>query len=241
MTTREGSQGWKANFRLSRDILVNSITDTDGIRSNVRTDDHGNKFLMGFTLSIPPESSEQALIIAKEKGNKVADWLSCIHNLPVEAFLLDMTETRPHGMVRVLLNGLNFGCGFHEPKSIDLDFIGIERLFENNDVKALRQIAHYRVGLRYSSDPINQFREFYLVIEDQYDKNDPLLRQYNYVRHALNHPDLNYPSFAKQLLSDLKVNYIDPSSPEAKRLVEDKLRSLKQEATLIITGILGTI
>jgi hypothetical protein len=215
------------------------MTYTTGIRSNVRTDVHGNQFLIGFTLFIPPAPAEQALIIAIEKANRVADWLSNIHNLPVEAYLLNITEIKPQGVSRSGIAQISASANLH--RSVDLNFAGIERLLANNDVKALRQLAHYRAGLRYSSDPINQFREFYLVLEDYYGKNDANLKKYKYVRHALNHPELDLPSFAKQLLSDIGVNYIDPSSIEAKKLVEDKLLSLKQDAFKIITGILGTI
>lgn len=65
---------WNANFKLDWDILEYSIKDCDGIISNVKTNELGNIFLSGFSLVIPPVSAEEALIIAVEKGNRVADY-----------------------------------------------------------------------------------------------------------------------------------------------------------------------
>jgi len=97
------------------------------------------------------------------------------------------------------------------------------------------------MGLRYSFDPINQFREFYLVLEDKYGKGHPYLKKYSYIRHALNHPELDYPQFADRLLHEIGAAHIDPSSPKAKELVERNLCDLKNDATQIIEGILETI
>ena len=99
-TTIEGSLGWNANFKLGWDILEYSIKDTEGIISDIRTNELGSEFLTGFSLSIPPSSAEEALIIAVEKGNRVADYLGSIHSLPVQAYLSNITEIKPKGEVK---------------------------------------------------------------------------------------------------------------------------------------------
>ncbi|VVB63371.1 Uncharacterised protein [uncultured archaeon] len=238
-TRTEGALGWDANFKLSWDILEYSIKDTDGIKSNVRTNESGSKFLTGFSLSIPPASAEEALVIATEKGNRVADYLGSIHCLPVQAFLLNITEIRPKGEVKTGMATTSFSANIHQP--MDLDFSNIKKLLACCDPKVLRQLAHYNFGLRYSSDPINQFREFYLVLEDKYGKGHQHLKKYSYIRHALNHPELNVPQFAKLLLDEIGVSHLDPSSPEAKNLVQMNLSDLKQDARQIIADILKTI
>jgi hypothetical protein len=63
MTTTEGSLGWNANFKLSWDILENSIKDIDGIISEIRTNELGSKFLTGFTLYIPPSMQKRLLLL----------------------------------------------------------------------------------------------------------------------------------------------------------------------------------
>lgn len=239
MTTTEGSLGWNANFKLSWDILENSIKDTDGIISEIRTNELGSQFLTGFTLCIPPSNAEEALIIAVEKGNRVADYLGSIHCLPVQAYLSNITEIKPKGEVKAGIARLMASANIHQP--MDLDFANIKNLLACDDSKILRQLAHYNFGLRYSHDPINQFREFYLVLEDEYGKRDPYLKKYSYIRHALNHPELNNEEFKIKLLGEIGSYHIDPSSPEAQKLVEDNLQSLKQDANRIILKILDVI
>jgi hypothetical protein len=226
---------WNANFKLDWDILEYSIKDCDGIKSNVKTNELGSIFLSGFSLVIPGVSAEEALIIAVEKGNRVADYLGSIHNLPVQAFLLNITEIKPKGEVKTGIAQLAVCGNIHKP--INLDFGNIKNLLFCSDPKLLRQLAHYNFGLRYSHDPINQFREFYLVLEYIYGKGHPYLERYSYVRHALNHPELARPKFAQRLLAKIGASHIDPSSPEAKKLVEEKLRDLKQDAKDIIADI----
>ncbi len=235
----EGALGWDANFTLSWDILEYSIKDADGIKSNIRTDGVGNKFLTGFSLTIPPSSVEEALDIATEKGNRVADYLGSIDGLPVQAFLTNITEIKPKGETKTGIATVKIHGNVHKP--VDLDFNNIKKLLDCNDPKAMRQLAHYNFGLRYYSDPVNQFREFYLVLEDEYGKTDPRLDKYKFIRHALNHPELDRRNFAKLLLNEIGVSHIDPSSPEAKKLVEKNLQDLKQEARQVVEGILNTI
>jgi hypothetical protein len=167
---------WNANFKLDWDILEYSIKDCDGIKSNVKTNELGSVFLSGFSLVIPPVSAEEAIIIAVEKGNRVADYLGSIHNLPVQAFLLNITEIKPKGESKTGIAQFAVGGNVHKP--INLDFCNIKNLLYCSDPKLLRQLAHYNFGLRYSHDPINQFREFYLVLEDKYGKGHPYLERY---------------------------------------------------------------
>ena len=238
-TRTTGALGWNANFKLSWDILEYNIKDADGIKSNVKTDESGNTFLTGFSLSIPQSSAEEALIIATEKGNRVADYLGSIHSLPVQTFLLGITEIRPEGEVRTGILQTSVSTNIHQP--VNLDFADIRELLACSDPKVLRQLAHYNFGLRYSSDPINQFREFYLVLEDEYGKNHEKLNKYKYIRHALNHPELANKEFAKLLLADIGSSHLDPSSPAAKDLVQKILMDLKQETRQAITDILKTV
>lgn len=239
MTTTEGSLGWNANFKLSWDILENSIKDIDGIISEIRTNELGSKFLTGFTLYIPPSNAEEALIIAVEKGNRVADYLGSIHCLPVQAYLSNITEIKPKGEVKAGIARLMASANIHQP--VNLDFANIKNLLTCDDSKILRQLAHYNFGLRYSHDPINQFREFYLVLEDEYGQGYPYLKKYSYIRHALNHPELDAKEVKIKLLGEIGSNHIDPSSPEAQKLVEDNLQSLKQDAKRIILKILDEL
>jgi hypothetical protein len=67
----------------------------------------GSKFLTRFSLSIPLSSAEEALIIAVEKGNRVADYLGSIHSLPVQAYLSSITEIKPKGEVKTGIASLN--------------------------------------------------------------------------------------------------------------------------------------
>jgi len=78
-------------------------------------------------------------------------------------------------------------------------------------------------------------------LEDEYGQGYPYLKKYSYIRHALNHPELNAKEVKIKLLGEIGSNHIDPSSPEAQKLVEDNLQSLKQDAKRIILKILDVI
>ena len=232
----EGSMGWEAKFKLSWDIAEYSIKDVTGITSDIKKNELGNIFLKGFSLQIPPSSREEATIIALEKSNRISDYLTSIHSLPVEAYLQSITEIRPVGEMKSGYATLSVGGNVHLP--VHLDFANIENLIVCGDTKVLRQLAHYRMGLRYSSDPINQLREFYLVLEDEYGKGHASLIPYRYVRNALCHPELDVTNQIKKLLYDIGEKSIDPSSPKAMELIKVKVQPLKNEAEKVIRNIL---
>jgi hypothetical protein len=232
----EGSMGWLANFELSWKIAEYSIKDVPGITSRIWKNEAGDIFLQGFSLQILPSSREEATIIALEKGNRISDYLTSIHRLPVEAYLQSITEIRPKGEVKQGYATLQMSTNIHQP--VHLDFTNIEKLIGCGDTKALRQLAHYRMGLRYSSDPINQLREFYLILEDEYGKDHSLLIPYRYVRNALCHPELDLSNQTKKLLVDIGEPSLDPSSPRAVELIKTKVQPLKKEAEKVIGSIL---
>jgi hypothetical protein len=153
--------------------------------------------------------------------------------------LSNITEIKPKGEAKAGIARLMASANIHQP--MDLDFANIKNLLACDDSKILRQLAHYNFGLRYAHDPINQFREFYLVLEDEYGKRDPYLKKYSYIRHALSHPELNNEELKIKLLGEIGSHHIDPSSPESQKLVEDNLQSLKQDANRIILKILDVI
>lgn len=236
MSPETGSMGWVANFELSWRILEYSIKDVTGITSDIWKNELGTIFLKGFSLQIPPSIAEEALIIALEKGNRVANYLSSIHLLPVEAYLQNITEIKPEGEVKTGIAQITGNGNIHQP--VDLDFGSVKKMLDCNDPKALRQLAHYSMGLRYSSDPINQLREFYLVLEDEYGKDYSLLISYRYVRNALCHPELDKSNQIKKLLVDIGEKSLDPSSPKAMELIKTKVQPLKKEAETVVGNIL---
>lgn len=232
-----GSMGWVARFEFSWRISEYSIKDVEGITSDIWENEAGGIFLKGFSLQILPSGREEARISALEKGNRISDYLTSIHRRPVEAYLIQITEIRPAGEVKQgeALSGVS--AGVHQP--VHLDFANIENLIGCGDTKALRQLAHYRMGLRYALDPINQLREFYLILEDEYGKDHMLLVPYRYVRNALCHPELrDLSNQIKKLLEDIGEKSLDPSSPKAMELIQTKVQPIKREAEKVIENIL---
>lgn len=202
---------------------------------DIRTDEHGTKFFTGFSMTIPPSGEKEAIDIAKGKGNRVADYLGSIHDLPVQACLYSITEIRPKGEFKTGIAMSKFHGNAHRP--VDLDLSNVKN-FLMADEKILRQVAHYNSGLR-SSDPIKQFDEFYLVLEDKYGNHSQYLEKYKFLRDASVHPELDKGKESKQqLLNEIGTPYLDPSSPEAQKLIEKNLINLKQDAAKIIRNIL---
>jgi len=239
MAKSEGLTGWFAKFELSWNILEYSVSDVTGVTSDIKKNESGDVFLKGFSVQIPPSSQEEATTIALEKGNRISDYLSSIHRLPVEAYLLSINEIRPAGENKTGYSTFTLDAPTHQP--VHLNWADVEEVIGCGDAKLLRQLAHYRMGLRYSQDPINQLREFYLVLEDEYEKGHPSLIPYGYVRNALFHPELDYPNQIKKLLSDIGEKSIDPSSPKAMALVKSKVKPLKEDAEKVISNILKSL
>jgi hypothetical protein len=148
-------------------------------------------------------------------------------------------------MAKMGIAASRFHAIIHNP--VDLDFSLIRDVLEGRDEKLLRQLGHYSLGLK-SADVISKYREFYQVIEDEQNVGGALDAKplesiddidaqtiKRVIRNLLSHPVLSknksHISIAATLLGR---PYLDMSNENDKKLVEDNLNAIKEEAQNIL-------
>jgi len=236
--------GWEVRFTFDVPISEKSIKEIDGIE--FLTDVHPLGIeLKGFNLIIPAINEADARILAEGKANRIFDYLSWIHNRSISGYFSGMTEIRPAGEVKRGIATLAISAIIHNP--VDLDFSLILDVLEGRDEKLLRQLGHYSLGLK-AADIISKYREFYQVIEDEQNVGGALDAKplesiddidaqtiKRVIRNLLSHPVLSknksHISIATTLLGR---PYLDMSNENDKKLVEDNLNAIKEEAQNIL-------
>jgi hypothetical protein len=98
-----------------------------------------------------------------------------------------------------------------------------------NDVKFWRQMGHYYRG-KSSKDPIERYREFYLVLEDEGSVN----ATERALRHAVNHPKLDATWAISKVTSVLGSTYFDPMNQKHIDAIKKCSNELQEKAKAIL-------
>lgn len=238
------SFGWEVKYKLTAPISEKSIKEIEGIRFDIASHSNGVE-LKGFKIFIPVTNEREARILAEGKANRIFDYLSWIHNRPITGDFYGMTEIRPTGEARIGIATISTSAIIHNP--VDLDFSLIRDILEGRDEKLLRQLGHYSMGLK-AIDVVSKYREFYQVIEDELEGIDTSGIQpleniecidgeivKKVVRNLSSHPVLSknkrHASIAMALLGR---PYLDMSNPYDKKLIDENLKLVKEEAQRFI-------
>ena len=238
------SSGWAVRFTLDAPISERSIKEIDGITFDTEVHPLGIE-LKGFKIIIPARDEAEARILAEGKANRIFDYLSWIHNRSIRGSFSGMTELRPDGEVKNGVAVLRVHGIVHNP--VDLDFSLIRDVLAGRDEKLLRQLGHYSLGLS-AIDNISKYREYYQVIEDEQNaasvsEAGPLESMNDIdaetikrvVRNLLSHPVLSrnktHVSIARTLLGR---PYLDMSNSSDRKLIEENLKAIKNEAQRIL-------
>lgn len=227
----EGKLGWEAKVQFFGPILEESIKEIDDITFDLEKRDSGI-VLKGFTVKTPQMSAENAFIYAQEIANRVFDYLSAMHGYSIKGYLSNITEIKPKGETKRGYAQVAMSQISH--KAMKLDFGEIEPLLKKKDIKLMRQLAHYRMGLE-SRDLVTKVQQFYQVAEDEYDDKNPFIEQNKWVRHIVSHNVLDKSKTAKKKAEDyFGKNYIDLSDPEDIKKLQKALGPIQAEAKKII-------
>jgi hypothetical protein len=97
------------------------------------------------------------------------------------------------------------------------------------DVKLWRQMGHYHKG-ETSNDPIERYREFYQVIEDE----NASTSTERALRHALNHPMLTSPPTVAEVTRVLGSSYFDPLNQNHLDIIGTYADQLQEKARKIL-------
>lgn len=226
---------WLAKFSLFTPLLERSVKNLKGVAFETQpAANNDGVVLKGFTISLETQSNDDEVILAaQEKANRIFSYLSMVHRRPVEGYLNNMTEDKPEGELKEGIATCNVSAIIHGP--LDLDWAGIEDLLETDDVKLLRQLANYHMGLK-SVSPVEKLQKFYLVIEDEYrDRMHPFRQKYEHLRIAVSHAYIDKPA-AK---ANFGCDYLNPLDPQQVEQITSALPDIQNEAERIIKNKLS--
>ena len=223
---------WEVVFRFPSSILEKSITNAEGLEFGLVFDTEKVEegiILKGFSIITPILTIKEADDFAQENANRIFDYLSAIHNYPIEGYLSKMVELKPEGEVKKGYKKSSVGLTVHEPEDLD---------FNNDSFKVLttkklaRQLSHFRRGLK-TDDVIEKIREFHLICEDE-PAGHQFLEDVKPVRHLVSHPELNNPKHIAKAKNLVGKNYLDPSDPRDMAAIKEYSNKIEKKAREII-------
>ena len=226
---------WEVVFRFPSPILEKSITNAEGLEFGLEFDTEKVEegiILKGFSIITPILTIKEADDFAQENANRIFDYLSAIHNYPIEGYLSKMVELKPEGEVKKGYKKSSVGITVHMPEDLDFNRDSFKVLTTK---KLARQLSHFRRGLK-TDDVIEKIREFYLICEDEYLPGHQFLEDVRPVRHLLSHPELNNPKHIAKAKTLVGKKYLDPSDPGDVAAIKDDLNKIEKEAREIIKG-----
>jgi len=233
---------WDALFVFPKPIEEKSVKDTYGIKFEKETH-NGRIKLTGFIVSTSETDKDRASADILIKANRVLDYMTAIHQFPIEASLNNWGEVKPLGESKTRETSIGIRASIC--KKGFLNFLSIKSILEDNmqpkDVQLMRELSHYRRGVETPEDIITQIREFYMVLEDEYLRSDPILHKYAYIRHFVSHYAMdktnkrgNTLKSYDKAISHFGQDYADYSKPDLMKKIKEDLPGIKKEAEEII-------
>ena len=228
---------WEAVFGFCSPIGEKSIAKIEGIEFEIEFDTEKvgeGIILKGFSIITPILTIKEADDFAQENANRIFDYLSAIHNYPIEGYLSKMVEVQPEGEVKTGYKKSSVGTTIvDKPEDLDFNKDSFKRVLQNNDEKLARQLSHFRRGLK-TDDVITKIREFYLICEDEYPPEHPFIKKYKYARHLQSHAKMDRKNSIKKAKDQLEKNYMDPSDPKAMEAIKRDSKIIEKDARGII-------
>ena len=238
MNSSEGCR-WEAVFSFSSPFLEKSMkTKIEGIVFEIEFDtekvEEGTIF-KGFSIFTPILTRKKASDFVRKKANRIFDYISAIHNYSIEGYLSHMVEVKPEGELKTVYKEFQVDAILHKPEALDFNEDSFKSILLNNDEKLVRQLAHFRRGLK-TEDVITKIREFYLICEDEYPKKHHFLEEYKYVRHLLSHAEMIFNNSIIKAKNLLGKKYMDPSDPRDMKAIKGDSKIIESEARKIINS-----
>lgn len=224
---------WEGVFRFPSPILEKSIPNAEGFEFGLEFDTEKVEegiSLKGFSIITPILTKKEAEDFAQENANRIFDYLSAIHNYPIECDLSNMVELKPEGEVKTGYKKSSVGSTIHTPEDLDFNKDSFKVLTTK---KLARQLSHFRRGLK-TDDDIEKIREFYLICEDEYLPGHQFLEDVKHVRTLLSHPELNRLGYVAKAKILVGKNYFDPSDPGDMAAIKGYSNKTEKEAREII-------
>ena len=219
-------------FRFPSPFLEKSITNAEGLEFGLEFDTEKVEegiILKGLSIITPILTKKEADDFAQENANRIFDYLSAIHNYPIEGYLSNMVEVKTEEEVKTGYKKFSVGTTVHKPEDLDFNKDSFKVLTAK---KLARQLSHFRRGLK-TDDVIEKIREFYLICEDE-PTGHQFLEAVTPVRHLVSHPELNNPKHIATAKTLIGKGSLDPSDPRDMAAIKDYSNKIEKEARDII-------
>ena len=224
---------WEVVFRFPSPFLEKSITNAEGLEFGLEFDTEKVEegiILKGLSIITPILTKKEADDFAQENANRIFDYLSAIHNYPIEGYLSNMVEVKTEEEVKTGYKKFSVGTTVHKPEDLDFNKDSFKVLTAK---KLARQLSHFRRGLK-TDDVIEKIREFYLICEDEYPQEHQFLEDVKHIRTLLSHPELNRLEYVAKAKTLVGKNYLDPSDPRDMDAITEYSNKTEKEAREII-------
>jgi hypothetical protein len=225
---------WKTSFAVHPErIVVSKVVNLSNITFTTESDAR-NTSIVSIEIVTPDLSFVDAINYSQTLANRCVDIMSFIVGYGISCSIKQINEIG--GEIGKTKTGAVFYSSdalIVKPEEVDLTKPFISKILLNQDEKFVRQLSHYRRGIS-SQDVIEQIREFYLVLEDEYGKNSARLQPIAYIRHLVSHPELSSASAQRDAIIMLGKTYLDPSAPKDLSTLKQQLEYIKNEAKCVI-------
>ncbi|HJH26516.1 MAG TPA: hypothetical protein C5S37_06995, partial [Methanophagales archaeon] len=142
---------WEVGFIFPSPIREKSITNAEGLEFRLEFDTEKVEegiILKGFSITTPILTMKEADDFAQENANRIFEYLSAIHNYSIEGYLSNMVELISEGEVKTGYVEHTVSITIHTPEALDFNKDTIKRVLQNNEEKLVRQLTHFRMGLK---------------------------------------------------------------------------------------------
>jgi hypothetical protein len=222
---------WKITYKFRSPLEERSIEGLesyDEIKFEIERTDQWN-ILKGFTIFQEADNEKTAKFQAQLLANRILTFLTAIHNIPIDATYVGISEILPDGKMLV---SRELGMMWNTITAENVDFSNLKAA----DEKMMSLLSHYRMGIS-SPDPVIKIQQFYQVIECKYGKNHPIAMEYSYIRHFVSHPKLNNKKPKDKARDAYGKDYLDLTDPKILEKLAQQSGSIKEEAYRIVCEI----
>jgi len=225
---------WRAKFSINPDgVIVSKVLNLPDVTLVTEFDGSNNR-IISVEIITPNFPLFDAIDYLQRIANRCTDILSFISGYGVSCVLRQMNEINGEdGTAKTGIVPISFDAALAKPEEVDLTKPAFLRVIEEKDEKLARQLSHFRLGIS-SSNIIEQIREYYQIIEDEYGQDDPRLVKYKWVRDLLMHAKLDHKKAIAEALKIVGKPYFDPSAPKDISALSTHLIDIKTKARHII-------
>ena len=229
--SQDDTTTWQAKFHINPHLNVREIKNLSNIRL-IKNSDNNDALATELEITITAPTREDAHNKAIEIANKCVAFLTFRKRFLVTASLYNIGP-QPSGITMTGYSSLAITAIIDKYDNIDLTAEPLPGIINNSEDKLSRQLSHYHRAFQ-TDDVMTKIREFYQVIEDEYNNTGDFIESHKLVRHLVSHPKLHDHKLVKDAKAQFGKEYLDPSEDLSN--LKPILSEIQKEAEKILEG-----